>query len=491
MPDGNFAPQPTQTATPANVDRRGPMRPAQLTSPRDRMSGKLLARAFMSVDAAALLIAATTFEAFRGWERPEALVGAALGWALLVSFRGYAFCRQEAEWRHLATAATTVSAGLFIGLAAGGLLHPQVAWAPTLIWATGLIASLCVVHAIWFQVVARFRAQGKLTPNVVIVGATPAAERLVRWALETKGSMNVLGVFDDRLDRVGPTIAGVPVLGKAADLLDRRILPYVDRIIITVPAAAAGRISQLTELLSEIPNPITLLLDEDDASAERASNERLANFGLQQIAGGDSSVVDYAAKRALDIVVSGLALVVLSPLLAAIGLAVRLDSPGPALFRQKRHGYLNEEFFCFKFRSMRTDAEDALARRQVSANDDRVTRVGRFIRKTSLDELPQLMNVLRGEMSLVGPRPHAIGMLVEGEEAKRLLKTYAHRHRIKPGLTGWAAVNGSRGPVDTPQSVRQRVALDLEYIERQSLWFDLRIMFATLPCLLGDSSAVR
>jgi len=490
MPDGNFIPRPAQASDQAAFDRRGPMRPAQLTSPRDRMSGKLLARGFMSADAAVLLIATVAFESLRGWERPEALLGAALASALLTGFGGYGFCRKEAGWRHLASAAASVAAGLAVALLAAGPLHPRAPWNPTLLWVAGLVAALTSLHAVWFQVVARFRAQGRLTPNVVIVGATPAAERLIRWALENKGAMNVLGVFDDRNDRVGPSLAGVPVLGKAAEMLDRRMLPYVDRVIITVPVAAAGRISQLTELLSEIPNPITLLLDED-TGAERASGERIANFGLQQIAGGGSSAMDYAAKRALDIVLSGLALIALSPVLAAIAIAIRLDSRGPALFRQKRHGYLNEEFLCFKFRSMRIEAEDQLARRQVSANDDRVTRVGRLIRKTSLDELPQLINVLRGEMSLVGPRPHAIGMLVEGEEAKRLLKTYAHRHRIKPGLTGWAAVNGSRGPVDTPEAVRQRVALDLEYIERQSLWFDLRIMVSTLPCLLGDSSTVR
>jgi lipopolysaccharide/colanic/teichoic acid biosynthesis glycosyltransferase len=127
----------------------------------------------------------------------------------------------------------------------------------------------------------------------------------------------------------------------------------------------------------------------------------------------------------------------------------------------------------------------------VSADDERVTRVGRFIRKTSLDELPQLWNVIRGEMSLVGPRPHAIGMLTGGGEASKLVETYAHRHRMKPGLTGWAAVNGSRGPVDTPEAVRRRVSLDLEYVERQSLWLDFAIMVRTLPCVLGDSAGVR
>ncbi|HKR87190.1 MAG TPA: hypothetical protein VJS38_03365, partial [Phenylobacterium sp.] len=174
MPDGNFTPrQPAET----QVDRRGPMRPAQLTSPRDRMSGKLLARAFMAADAAMLLSAAVAFQAFRGWERPEAMAGALLAWTFLAGFRGYAFCRQETGWRHLVTAATTVSAGLIAALALGVLLRPQAAWTPTLVWAAGLVAAVSGLHACWFQVVARFRAQGKLTPNIVIVGATPAAER--------------------------------------------------------------------------------------------------------------------------------------------------------------------------------------------------------------------------------------------------------------------------------------------------------------------------
>jgi lipopolysaccharide/colanic/teichoic acid biosynthesis glycosyltransferase len=137
-------------------------------------------------------------------------------------------------------------------------------------------------------------------------------------------------------------------------------------------------------------------------------------------------------------------------------------------FRQRRHGFNNEEIVVWKFRSMRADAADAKAERQVSANDDRVTRTGRFLRSTSLDELPQLINVVRGEMSLVGPRPHAIGMKTGEVESARLVAEYAHRHRIKPGMTGWAAINGSRGPL-----------------------LDLRIMAMTVPSLLGDRHAVR
>src|SRR5690606_9439930 len=140
---------------------------------------------------------------------------------------------------------------------------------------------------------------------------------------------------------------------------------------------------------------------------------------------------------------------------------------------------------------MRTEASDATASRQVTADDDRVTRVGRFLRKTSLDELPQLINVVAGEMSLVGPRQHAIGMKTGETESARLVADYAHRHRIKPGMTGWAAIKGSRGPLHSAAEVRRRVQLDVDYIERQSLWLDLWIMLVTVPVLLGDRSAVR
>ncbi len=196
-------------------------------------------------------------------------------------------------------------------------------------------------------------------------------------------------------------------------------------------------------------------------------------------------------KRILDIILSALALVALSPVLFLIGLAVRLDSKGPALFRQRRHGFNQEEIVVWKFRTMRQEASDATASRQVTAGDDRVTRLGKFLRATSLDELPQLVNVLRGEMSLVGPRPHAIGMKTGDAESARLVAEYAHRHRIKPGMTGWAAIKGSRGPLHTADEVRRRVQLDIEYIERQSFWLDLWIIAVTVPVLLGDRMAVR
>jgi exopolysaccharide biosynthesis polyprenyl glycosylphosphotransferase len=488
MADGAHFPG-LKAAAQAGQDRRGPMRPAQLVSARSRFSGRLLAHLFMAADALGLIAAATGFLIAHQAIRPDALLGAMLAFGFLLGAGAYDMTRRESGPRHVLKAAVAVAAGLAIPMAArGALAGPDLAW-----WA-GVTAMAAALHLAWFQIVARLRAAGRLTPNVLVVGATASAERLIRWALREPGSINVIGVFDDRRDRIGPQIAGVPILGGLADLVEHRTLPYVDRIVITVPAQASARIAQLTALLETVPNPITLLLDDDDAPAgvdQSRAYERLANFGLQQIAGRSRSSVGRIAKRGFDFGVASVAALLLAPVFLGIALAIRLDSPGPVLFRQKRHGFLNEEFMVFKFRSMRAETTDHQSRQQVTANDDRVTRVGRFIRKTSLDELPQLFNVIRGEMSLVGPRPHAIGMLVQGEDATRLLKTYAHRHRIKPGLTGLAAIRGSRGPVDTPEDVRDRVALDLEYIERQSFWLDLSIALRTLPCLLGDSAAVR
>jgi exopolysaccharide biosynthesis polyprenyl glycosylphosphotransferase len=488
MADGNQFLASAQ-AEAAPIERRGPLRPNQLAAARARVSGRHLAHLFMVGDAAGLALAAAAACLLSGSVRGDLLAGAAAALALLMGVGAYNLGPRESAGRHVLSAALAAGMGLAAPLLAKGALgHAagplDIAW-----WmlATAMTASL---HLTWVLRVARLRAAGRLTPNIVIVGATPAAERLIRWGLAVPGSINVLGLFDDRRRRVGPNLAGVPLLGGLADLVEHRLLPYVDRVVITVPAHARGRIAQISELLDAIPNPVTLLLEEDDARDQTKSYERVAGLDLQA-AQGARSLSGGLLKRAFDIVAASVAAVLLSPAFLLVAAAIKLDSPGPILFRQKRHGYFNEEFVVFKFRSMRADAADAQARRQVTAGDDRVTRVGRFIRKTSLDEIPQLFNVIRGEMSLVGPRPHAIGMLVEGEEATRLLKTYAHRHRLKPGLTGLAAIRGSRGPVATAEDVQRRVALDLEYIERQSFWFDLSIALRTLPCLLGDTGTVR
>jgi Undecaprenyl-phosphate glucose phosphotransferase len=371
-----------------------------------------------------------------------------------------------------------------------GLLDPTFPAIGCAIWVASASLALIATHIGWGLILADLRRNGLITPNLVIVGGTPAAQRLIRRAIKTR-DVNILGVFDDRRERVGPEVCGVPVLGKTADLIDHRILPFVDRIVISVPPKASARVAQLIERLAPIPNPISLLLEDSDEDLEAQALSRIADFDLMQVTGPAERSGYLLAKRALDLTLGVLGLIALAPLMATVAIAIKIDSPGPVFFRQRRHGYLNEEIVVWKFRSMRVETTDHKATRQVSADDDRVTRVGKFIRRTSLDELPQIFNVISGEMSLVGPRPHAIGMLSGGAEASKLVETYAHPHRIKPGLTGWAAVNGSRGPVDTAEDVRRRVALDLEYVERRSFWLDVAIILRTAPCLLGDSGAVR
>ena len=332
------------------------------------------------------------------------------------------------------------------------------------------------------------RAGGRLTPNVVIVGATETAARLIARAIDA-GDLAVLGIFDDRHDRAPAAILGVPILGDCQAMVGHRIMPFVDRVVITIAPAAQARVDALVGQLRALPNPVTLLVD-GDAQQDGAALERLADLPLARLSGAPPHPGRAVAKRLQDLVLGALALIVAAPVMGVIAVAIRLEGPGPIFFRQRRQGFNNEEIVVWKFRSMRPDLPDS-GERQVRPDDPRVTRVGGFIRRTSLDELPQLFNVLAGEMSLVGPRPHAIGMKTGDVPSASLVAEYAHRHRLKPGITGWAAIQGSRGPVDTPEAVRRRVALDIDYVDRQGFWLDLYILAMTLPCLLGDKLATR
>ncbi len=468
---------------------RRPLRPPTLASARQQRHPTVAGCLFCLTDAVALAAL------FAFWPQPQdgasrltALLIPALAMTGLAAAGAYRFPRGERLLSYLSLTAMVLALS-YAG--ASFLLHRlldmAVAPAPPGLALAGL-AMLMSLHLAWFGLMARWRAKGLLTPNIVIIGATPSARELILELISGRaaGDANIVGIFDDRR-RAPKDILGIPVLGPIENLLTHRALPSIDRIVIMVPEGAAERVAALMDRLSTLPHEIVLVVDPDDARVVgRIGVLNLARLGGRRVALGRAAV-----KRAADIVLAGLAVLAVAPVLLIVALAVKLDSPGPILFRQKRHGFNNEEFWVLKFRSMRDEAADATAARQVSANDSRVTRVGRFIRKTSLDELPQLINVLRGEMSLVGPRPHAVGMKSNGADAASLVNSYSHRHRLKPGLTGLAAVQGSRGPVDDPESLRRRVALDLTYIERQSLWLDLRIMMMTLPLILGDRTAPR
>jgi Undecaprenyl-phosphate glucose phosphotransferase len=246
-------------------------------------------------------------------------------------------------------------------------------------------------------------------------------------------------------------------------------------IILATPGEYSA-ISQIAAALSELPISLHVILVCEDEFLLSAPHTELAGVLTMQILRPPLSQFELAAKRAFDLVAATIALVFISPLLLVVAFAIKLDTPGPVIFRQIRHGYNNEAIRIFKFRSM-TTSEDADNFTQAVKNDPRVTRVGRLLRSTNIDELPQLFNVLIGEMSMIGPRPHPISL---NETFATLISKYGRRHTVKPGITGWAQVNGLRGETDTIEKMQKRVLYDLHYIDNWSFMFDLKIITMTL-----------
>jgi Undecaprenyl-phosphate glucose phosphotransferase len=485
---------------PAPGPRRGPFRPEAWLNARQRGGVRLASHYFRTIDVlAASAVALACARLAAPAPLPETSAGFvlpfALGcWAALTLIRSLGLYRFGGDGSSPGRLGAVFAAALAggggaaaIGWLVGGRAATLDGLAVFVLVQAVLVSTL---HLVWGSLAARWRDSGALKPNIVIVGATRHAERLIARAM-ARGDVNVIGVFDDRLARSPDRVAGVPVLGRAGDLASHRIAPYVDRIVLAIDPKAEARVRELAETLAALPTELTLLVDPE---RDRDQDDALARLAQPPLAALDARAdADRRAfnKRLQDLVVGAVALVLLAPLMALIALAIRLDGPGPIFFRQRRHGFNNEAITVWKFRTMRPDAADATAARQVTGDDDRITRVGRFLRPTSLDELPQLLNVLAGEMSLVGPRPHAIGMKTGEVESSRLVADYARRHRIKPGMTGWAAIHGSRGPLHSAADVSRRVRLDVEYIERQSFWLDLYVLVMTVPVLLGDRLAVR
>lgn len=370
-------------------------------------------------------------------------------------------------------------------------LFPGVDSRPMISTALALWCAVIFAHSTYGAVFSMLDRSGRLRENVVIVGATPNAEQLIARNVETR-ELNIRGVFDDRLSRSPGDLSGVPVLGDLDDLINWIELPDIDRIIVTVAPDARERVRALIDRLRVLPHRVVLLLDLQGFDPETESIAHVARSPAAYVSGRPHDVRRAMMKRGSDVAFALAMIVFFAPVFALTALAIKLEDGGPIFFRQRRHGFNNQIIKVWKFRSMKPDpvSEHRMVA-QTFAGDTRVTRVGKFIRATSIDELPQLWNVVRGEMSIVGPRPHAVGMTTEQTEVQSIVSDYAHRHRVKPGITGWAQVNGSRGPVHTKAEVEERVRLDLEYVNRSSFWLDLYIMAITAPCLLGDRLKAR
>jgi Undecaprenyl-phosphate glucose phosphotransferase len=341
-------------------------------------------------------------------------------------------------------------------------------------------AASAALHVIGAHLRDHWLREGRFSERLVVVGATPTAREMIRTA-QSSLEARVLGVFDDRLQRTPDLVEGAPVLGGIDDLLIWERLADVDHIVIAVSAKAEARVRALIARLAGLPQRVSLLLDFADGEVDM-----VARKPAMLVSGAAPNRVRAELKRLQDLALGGLILFLATPVMVLIAAAIKLDSPGPVFFRQRRHGFNNRVIDVWKFRTMRAESCAPMIVRQTEKNDPRVTRLGAVLRKTSLDELPQLFNVLGGEMSLVGPRPHAVGMRTGDIESEKLVAVYAHRHRVKPGMTGWAQVHGSRGPMQDAEAVRERISYDLAYIERASFWLDLWIIVKTLPALLGD-----
>jgi Undecaprenyl-phosphate glucose phosphotransferase len=310
-------------------------------------------------------------------------------------------------------------------------------------------------------------------------------------AAQDDGDLRILGVFDDRSDARSPdVVAGFPKLGSVDELVEFARRTRLDLVIFTLPISAEERLLQMLRKLWVLPVDIRLAAHSNKLRFRPRSYSYIGDMPVIDIFDKPIADWDVFVKAAFDKIVGALCLIALSPAMLAVAIAVKLDSRGPALFKQSRYGFNNEKIEVYKFRSMYVDQLDVAARRLVTRNDPRVTRVGRFIRRTSLDELPQLFNVVfKGDLSLVGPRPHAMHARAADHLYDDVVDGYFARHRVKPGITGWAQVNGWRGETDTPEKIQKRVEYDLDYIENWSLLRDIYILALTPFALVRGHNA--
>ncbi len=353
-----------------------------------------------------------------------------------------------------------------------------------------VIAFLAPAHALGALLAGAALDFGLTERRAVIVGGGERALGVMKELAAARADIQVCGIFDDRDDARSPPVQrGVPKLGTLADLVAFVRAAEIDMLIVTLPLGAGRRIREMLKAVEVLPVDVRLSDFSDDPTFQRHA-ERRGDGGLIDLMARPLRERQRLTKRVLDLVGASVAIILLSPVMIATAVAIRLESDGPALFRQTRHGYNHRPVTVWKFRSMYHAASDPTARRLVTRDDPRVTRVGRFIRRTSIDELPQLFNVLRGDLSLVGPRPHALNAISSRQDPfEAIVEGYAARHKVKPGVTGLAQINGWRGEIDDPEALRRRVELDLQYIENWSIWLDLRILALTPFRLLGSENA--
>jgi Undecaprenyl-phosphate glucose phosphotransferase len=357
-------------------------------------------------------------------------------------------------------------------------------------WSVTSAIALCGLRLLSAGTVQRLRQGGRLMKNVAIVGASEVGQQLGAKFVRERSGTRLIGIFDERQSRFVKSGNGGTKVHQLPALYELLCRGRVDEIVIAIPPHASRRVLELSRRFHPFAVSLRVLAPAGYENFQVLDSRRYGDIGTFRVMGKPLDEVAALVKRIEDMVVAGFCLLVTLPPMLAIALCIKLDSRGPVLFRQKRLGANNLPFDLLKFRSMYVEQTDPLGQQLTRAGDPRITRVGRFLRMTSMDELPQLINVLRGDMSLVGPRPHALAASAAGISYARAISEYPIRHRVKPGITGWAQVNGWRGETTTIEQIRQRVEHDLYYIENWSLTFDLLILGRTVFAVLSRANAV-
>jgi Undecaprenyl-phosphate glucose phosphotransferase len=371
---------------------------------------------------------------------------------------------------------------ILIGYAAN--FYPFYSERVILLWFVVAPLALISSHLIMRMIFAGMKADKK-TRSAVIIGANDTSKKLIDHINEFPFLfINLRGFFDERNDsRIDDGFG--PRLGDLTHVVQYILKHNIDIVFISLPMSSQPRIKKLIDELPDTTTSVYFLPDIYIFDLMQAHVDKVGDVPVVSMVESPFTGLDGAVKNIFDFVVALLILIILLPVMLCIALAVKITSPGPAIFKQRRYGLNGEEIIVYKFRSM-TVSEDGTEVKQAKKDDQRVTKVGAFLRRTSLDELPQFINVLQGRMSIVGPRPHAVA---HNEFYRKLIRGYMLRHKAKPGITGWAQVNGFRGETEVLEKMQARVEHDLHYLQNWSVFLDLYIIARTVWVVLRRDNA--
>ncbi len=340
-----------------------------------------------------------------------------------------------------------------------------------------MVILLTINRAIFRIITNQMMRHGSLSETVAIFGEESTALSIAEKICGHNSPFKFAGIFSNEPSTTSS--------GNLQQLIQYGQANKLDHVVVALPLDRGGEIQSSIQALQVLPVELSLYVDFSETGMRPKSIVNFPNADVLMLKPKPIKEWNFVLKQAEDFVVALVALFLFAPIFALIALAIRLEGPGPIFFRQRRHGFNHQTINVLKFRTMNV-WEDGDHIKQAEKEDKRITRVGNILRKTSLDELPQIINVLLGEMSVVGPRPHA---LAHNAHYSKLIGDYDTRHKIKPGITGWAQVNGYRGETREPELMKKRVEYDIEYIENWSLWLDFKILLRTLKCGFIDKRA--